>query len=60
MQRIIFYSLGVQNLPRKGRKKEAREEKTLVCILKKKGPREDAEFLISQRPEKGNYYGTEP
>ena len=50
---MCIYSLGVQNLPRKGKKKEAREEKTIVCVLKKEGNNK-SEYLILQRPEKGN------
>ncbi|KAL4235873.1 hypothetical protein ACF0H5_004262 [Mactra antiquata] len=45
-------SLGVMNYPRKGKKKQAREESTLVCIICKKTENEDA-FVITQRPEKG-------
>ncbi|XP_053394319.1 adenine DNA glycosylase-like isoform X2 [Mercenaria mercenaria] len=45
-------SQGVMNYPRKGKKKAAREESTIVCVTCRKSDSED-EFLITQRPEKG-------
>ncbi|XP_060594297.1 adenine DNA glycosylase-like [Ruditapes philippinarum] len=45
-------SIGVMNYPRKGKKKAAREESTLVCITCKNTNTED-EYLVTQRPEKG-------
>ncbi|XP_052059570.1 adenine DNA glycosylase-like [Mytilus californianus] len=45
-------SLGVQNYPRKGKKKAAREEQTKVCILCKKN-KSEALYCIVQRPQKG-------
>ncbi|XP_071172388.1 adenine DNA glycosylase-like isoform X2 [Mytilus edulis] len=45
-------SLGVQNYPRKGKKKAAREEQTKVCIVCKKN-KSEALYCIVQRPEKG-------
>ncbi|CAC5394933.1 mutY [Mytilus coruscus] len=45
-------SLGVQNYPRKGKKKAAREEQTKVCILCKKN-KTQALYCIVQRPQKG-------
>ncbi|CAG2184892.1 mutY [Mytilus edulis] len=44
-------SLGVQNYPRKGKKKAAREEQTKVCIVCKKN-KSEALYCIVQRPEK--------
>ncbi|CAC5419730.1 mutY [Mytilus coruscus] len=43
---------GVQNYPRKGKKKAAREEQTKVCILCKKN-KTQALYCIVQRPQKG-------
>ncbi len=53
---FLFYSLGVQNFPRKGRKKASRDEKTVVCVLSRKCADGDEEYLITQRPEKGQTF----
>ncbi|XP_048762562.2 adenine DNA glycosylase-like [Ostrea edulis] len=44
---------GVQNYPRKPGKKAAREEKTCVCIVCKKSAKEDVQYFLVQRPQKG-------
>ncbi|XP_060085975.1 adenine DNA glycosylase-like [Ylistrum balloti] len=46
-------SNGVENYPRKGKKKAAREERTDVCILCQKGHDSKDQYLIVQRPNKG-------
>ncbi|KAL3868490.1 hypothetical protein ACJMK2_041291 [Sinanodonta woodiana] len=46
-------SLGVMNYPRKGRKKEAREERTAVCILCRRCSDNSTKYFIVQRPKKG-------
>ncbi|CAG2234232.1 mutY [Mytilus edulis] len=48
----IDFNLCVQNYPRKGKKKAAREEQTKVCIVCKKN-KSEALYCIVQRPEKG-------
>ena len=48
------YSLGVQNYPRKGKKKAAREERTRVCVVCKK-KNTTTYYCIVQRPEKGKF-----
>ncbi|KAK3089482.1 hypothetical protein FSP39_003963 [Pinctada imbricata] len=46
-------SLGVQNYPRKGKKKAAREEVTDVCIVCQRCSSGGNKYLIVQRPSKG-------
>ncbi|KAJ8306398.1 hypothetical protein KUTeg_016943 [Tegillarca granosa] len=47
-------SLGVQNYPRKGKKKAAREERTAVCIVCQNCPQDNStKYFFTQRPEKG-------
>lgn len=50
---VYDQSLGVMNYPRKAKKKAAREETAIVCVVCKKAKNKDDEFLITQRPEKG-------
>lgn len=49
----MCFSVGVMNYPRKGKKKAAREETSVVCVTCKK-TRTGDEFLITQRPDKGD------
>ncbi|XP_021366074.1 adenine DNA glycosylase-like isoform X2 [Mizuhopecten yessoensis] len=46
-------SNGVENYPRKGKKKAAREERTDVCIVCQRGQDGRDQYLIVQRPSKG-------
>lgn len=46
-------SLGVQNFPRKPVKKAPRAERTLTCVVVRPGEQDDQEFLLTQRPNKG-------
>ncbi|XP_033736619.1 adenine DNA glycosylase-like [Pecten maximus] len=46
-------SNGVENYPRKGKKKAPREERTDVCIVCRKRHESKDEYLIVQRPHKG-------
>jgi len=45
--------LGVQNYPRKPVKKAPRAEQTLTCIVEHKRDGEEMEYLLTQRPSKG-------
>ncbi|XP_019752255.1 adenine DNA glycosylase [Hippocampus comes] len=45
--------LGAQNFPRKPAKKPPRLERTLTCVLTRRGERGEEEFLLMQRPNKG-------
>lgn len=45
--------LGVQNYPRKPAKKAPRVEQTLTCIVERKRDGEEMEYLLTQRPSKG-------
>ncbi|CAH1776066.1 unnamed protein product [Owenia fusiformis] len=47
------YDLGVQNYPRKPKKKAPREERTGVCVLCDKQNPKMPRYLITQRPETG-------
>jgi hypothetical protein len=49
------FSSGVENLPRKEKKKAARVERTAVCILCCKGNSGCKEFFIVQRPASGSF-----
>ncbi|XP_050403169.1 adenine DNA glycosylase [Patella vulgata] len=46
-------SMGVMNYPRKVKKKAAREERTVVCIISRTDSDNNLEYLITQRPQKG-------
>ncbi|RXM29076.1 A/G-specific adenine DNA glycosylase [Acipenser ruthenus] len=46
-------SLGVMNFPRKPVKKQPRVERTLTCVLDRRGVGGEAEYLIVQRPSTG-------
>ncbi|XP_069126065.1 adenine DNA glycosylase-like isoform X2 [Argopecten irradians] len=46
-------SNGVENYPRKGKKKAPREERTDVCIVCRRRQESKDEYLIVQRPNKG-------
>ncbi|CAG01442.1 unnamed protein product, partial [Tetraodon nigroviridis] len=45
--------LGVQNFPRKPAKKPPRAERSLVCVVVRRGHGGEHEFLLTQRPSKG-------
>uniref|UniRef100_A0A3Q3XK04 Adenine DNA glycosylase n=1 Tax=Mola mola TaxID=94237 RepID=A0A3Q3XK04_MOLML len=45
--------LGVQNFPRKPVKKPPRVERTLTCVVIRRGEEGEDEFLLTQRPNKG-------
>lgn len=45
--------LGVQNYPRKPVKKAPRVEQTLTCIVERERAGEEMEYLLTQRPSKG-------
>lgn len=45
--------LGVQNFPRKPAKKAPRVERTLTCVVTRPGEEGDHEYLLMQRPNKG-------
>lgn len=45
--------LGVQNFPRKPAKKQPRVERTLTCVVIRRGDEEEDEYLLTQRPNKG-------
>uniref|UniRef100_A0A8C3FE24 Adenine DNA glycosylase n=1 Tax=Chrysemys picta bellii TaxID=8478 RepID=A0A8C3FE24_CHRPI len=47
-------SLGVANFPRRAAKKQPRAERTATCVLERRGPRGEPEYLIVQRPSSGN------
>ncbi|XP_044882995.1 adenine DNA glycosylase isoform X4 [Mauremys mutica] len=46
-------SLGVANFPRRAAKKQPRAERTATCVLERRGPRGEPEYLIVQRPSSG-------
>ncbi|XP_067423855.1 adenine DNA glycosylase isoform X2 [Emydura macquarii macquarii] len=46
-------SLGVANFPRRAAKKQPRAERTATCVLQRRGPRGESEYLIVQRPGSG-------
>uniref|UniRef100_A0A8C8SMC8 Adenine DNA glycosylase n=1 Tax=Pelusios castaneus TaxID=367368 RepID=A0A8C8SMC8_9SAUR len=46
-------SLGVANFPRRVAKKPPRAERTATCVLERRGPRGESEYLIVQRPSSG-------
>ncbi|XP_058890915.1 adenine DNA glycosylase isoform X2 [Acipenser ruthenus] len=46
-------SLGVMNFPRKPVKKQPRVERTLTCVLDRRGVGGETEYLIVQRPSTG-------
>lgn len=50
--------LGVLNFPRKPAKKPPRVERTLTCVVIRRGDEED-EYLLTQRPNKGQQGGGE-
>ncbi|XP_030583481.1 adenine DNA glycosylase isoform X2 [Archocentrus centrarchus] len=45
--------LGVQNFPRKPPKKPPRVERTLTCVVTRPGDKDEENFLLIQRPNKG-------
>lgn len=45
--------LGVLNFPRKPAKKPPRVERTLTCVVIRRGDEEEDEYLLTQRPNKG-------
>lgn len=45
--------LGVQNFPRKPAKKPPRVERTLTCVVIRPGEEGEDEYLLTQRPNKG-------
>lgn len=45
--------LGVQNFPRKPAKKPPRVERTLTCVVIRPGEEGEDEYLLIQRPNKG-------
>ncbi|KAF1385813.1 hypothetical protein PFLUV_G00111660 [Perca fluviatilis] len=45
--------LGVQNFPRKPAKKPPRVERTLTCVVVRRGEEGEDEYLLTQRPNKG-------
>nr|XP_019936044.1 PREDICTED: adenine DNA glycosylase isoform X2 [Paralichthys olivaceus] len=46
-------ALGVHNFPRKPAKKAARVERTLTCLVIRRGDVGEDEYLLTQRPDKG-------
>lgn len=48
--------LGVQNFPSKPAKKPPRVERTLTCVVARPGEEGEEEFLLRQRPNKGQYH----
>ncbi|XP_065409793.1 adenine DNA glycosylase isoform X3 [Chrysemys picta bellii] len=46
-------SLGVANFPRRAAKKQPRAERTATCVLERRGPQGEPEYLIVQRPSSG-------
>ena len=56
MFRLSLCSLGVQNFPRKAKKKAAREQTSTVCVVCKVCKGGQQSFLIMQRPEKGKSF----
>lgn len=49
--------LGVQNFPRKPAKKPPRVERTLTCVVIRRGDEDEDEYLLKQRPNKGHQDG---
>ncbi|XP_074858499.1 adenine DNA glycosylase isoform X2 [Carettochelys insculpta] len=47
-------SRGVANFPRRAAKKQPRAERTATCVLERRGPGGEPEYLIVQRPSSGN------
>ena len=47
--------MGVCNYPRKGKKKAARKEHTLVCIAHAANNENKTHYFIRQRPAKGDH-----
>lgn len=47
--------LGVQNFPSKPAKKPPRVERTLTCVVARPGQQGEEEYLLRQRPNKGQY-----
>lgn len=45
--------LGVQNFPRKPAKKPPRVERSLTCVVTRCGEEGEDEYLLTQRPNKG-------
>nr|XP_040041051.1 adenine DNA glycosylase isoform X2 [Gasterosteus aculeatus aculeatus] len=46
-------ALGVQNFPRKPPKKPPRVERTLTCVVTRRGEEGGDEYLLTRRPKKG-------
>ncbi|XP_060934878.1 adenine DNA glycosylase [Limanda limanda] len=46
-------ALGVHNFPRKPAKKAPRVERTLTCVVIRRGDEGEEEYLLTQRPDKG-------
>lgn len=46
-------ALGVANYPRKAAKKPSRVERTLTCVVERRGAAGEAEYLLVQRPQTG-------
>ncbi|XP_074858500.1 adenine DNA glycosylase isoform X3 [Carettochelys insculpta] len=46
-------SRGVANFPRRAAKKQPRAERTATCVLERRGPGGEPEYLIVQRPSSG-------
>ncbi|XP_047199019.1 adenine DNA glycosylase isoform X2 [Hippoglossus stenolepis] len=46
-------ALGVHNFPRKPAKKAPRVERTLTCVVIRRGDEGEDEYLLKQRPDKG-------
>ncbi|KAM8874503.1 adenine DNA glycosylase isoform 3-T5 [Spinachia spinachia] len=46
-------ALGVQNFPRKPSKKPPRVERTLTCVVTRRGEEGGDEYLLARRPSKG-------
>ncbi|XP_018429224.1 PREDICTED: adenine DNA glycosylase-like, partial [Nanorana parkeri] len=46
-------ALGVANFPRKSAKKPSRLERTLTCVVERRGQPGEAEYLLVQRPQTG-------
>lgn len=46
--------LGVQNFPRKPAKKPPRVERSLTCVVIRRGEEGEDEYLLTRRPDKGD------
>lgn len=52
--------LGVQNFPRKPAKKPPRVERSLTCVVIRRGEEGEDEYLLTRRPDKGDTVVQDP